>query len=185
MGAHLQHLWWGKARCWSGVVSSNIPVFTAHFTILDICLDIVYYAVFFTPVHDCLAILYCMHSDSPLSETLNLALPYNFQWLSSHLVPVLFECRIDTMHNEEVYLLPTWAQKIVCGRSDWILQSSSGQTWTNTDIYSHELLRIHDIGDQKGRITPPSLPYHSGPATWGFLSPILVEAFLWGCHLDV
>ena len=54
-------------------------------------------------------------------------------------------------------------------------------------IYSHALLRIHVIGDQRSvRIAPPSLPpHHSGPATRDFHSSISVEVLLRGCHLDV
>ena len=59
-------------------------------------------------------------------------------------------------------------------------QGESEEVRTNSAIYSHALLRIHLIGDQRSvRIGPPTLPPHrSGPATRDFLSSISVKALL-------
>ena len=83
-------------------------------------------------------------------------------------------------HEEKGYLLPIWAWKITCRHFDWMLQLSFRAKVK--EVQTNPSLEVNSkVGEDCS-----SLPASScSPATRDFQHSILVEALLWGCHLDV
>ena len=88
--------------------------------------------------------------------------------------------KISQPHEEKGYLLPTWAWKLTWRHFDWMLQLSFRVKVK--EVQTNPSLEVNSkVGEDCS-----SLPASSrSSATRDFKYSILVEALLWGCHLDV